>query len=767
MRNSWLAIIGIPVLMVNLSVVAPADVRLPRLISDSMVLQQGTKVKIWGWAEPGEEVTVSIAGQSCSAKAGKDGGWSVALAPLKAGGPYEMRIAGQNAIIVKDILVGEVWVCSGQSNMQWTMSMFKDTQPEIAQADFPKIRIFEVNGTVSMEPMKDIRGNCWAVCAPERAGRFSATGYFFARELHCALKTPVGIINSSCGGTMAEAWTDRESLISDPELKPLADKIDKEMLDYARGFRDWLTRVEIDRAAGKSAPSGIPSLMRDPRVSARENMPTGLFNGLIAPILPYTFTGVAWYQGEANSDNPVRYRTLFPLMIQGWRRACGRGDFPFLFVQIPSLGTASKWPELREAQAMALSLPKTAMIVTIDNPDSNNLHPNNKPDVGRRLALAARAIAYGENVAYSGPLYDGMTGEAGKIRIKFKHVNSGLEAKGGAPLKGFEIAGSDGKFVEADAKIDAETVLVWKDGFAEPVAVRYAWANNPVCNLFNKDGLPASPFRSDIRAAAQLPASEYDRWQKRRDALIADPSLALYYTFEEGTGGNTWNQAEHRQKALSVGGIEIEPTSSRTEGRIAGAKWVKKSRIPGKACLSFDGKGQARITCANDQAIGNLRQKTVCAWICAAGGGWTGLGMVIAKGSTDEKAGWQIRLTKVDEQGHFGFTYGLMYTKHTGDWSSPADMALNTWVHIAVVHDAASPPVFYVNGQATSVITDAGKDGDCSDDSAASLNIGCGSGTDYWAFEGLIDEIMIFNRCLSAPEIKQVFTQCCVKSVEK
>ncbi|MGB9624270.1 MAG: sialate O-acetylesterase [Phycisphaerae bacterium] len=469
---------------------AAAAVKLPAVIGDNMVLQRDMKVPIWGTADPGEKVTVTIGDQKAATTAGADGRWMVRLDPLKAGGPFEMTVAGNNKITLKDILVGEVWVCSGQSNMAMTVKAAANAHEEISAAKYPDIRLFTVARKVAATPQSDTQGS-WVRCSPETVGDFSAAAYYFGRHLYRELDVPIGLIHSSWGGTPAEAWTSRSTLEADPALKAIVDRWDEQIANARRAGN----AAENKRPAARGAKPPAD-------LAASPGRPSSLYNGMIQPLIPYAIRGAIWYQGEANAGRAYQYRKLFPAMIQDWRKAWGQGDFPFLFVQLANFQPTkpepsdSTWAELREAQTMTLSLPKTGMAVIIDIGEAKDIHPKNKQDVGKRLALAALAIAYGKDVAYSGPMYDSMKIEGDRIRLTFKHVDGGLVAKDGK-LKGFAIAGADRKFVWAEAQIDGDTVVVHSDKVARPVAVRYAWADNPECNLYNKAGLPASPFRTD------------------------------------------------------------------------------------------------------------------------------------------------------------------------------------------------------------------------------------------------------------------------------
>ncbi len=445
--------------------VALSAVKLPAVIGDNMVLQRDIPVPIWGSADKGEDVTVTLAGQTLTAKAGDDGRWKVVLAKLSVGQPLEMTVKGSsgNTITLKNILVGDVWVCSGQSNMHWTFNAGQgvmNNDAEVAAAKYPDIRILTVGKVGSPQPASDISG-AWLPITPEnlRIGEgngASALAYFFGRDLHKALHVPIGLINTSVGGTAAELWTRREALEADPMLKPLA---------------------------GQGASST-------------------LYNAMIAPLIPYAIRGAIWYQGESNLSRAYQYRTLLPAMIANWRTDWGQGDFPFGIVQLAPFRyggqNPANWAELCEAQRMTLDRsPNTGMAVTVDIGDVKDIHPKNKQDVGRRLALWALAKSYGQNLVYSGPIYKSMTVEGNKIRLQFDHVGSGLIASDGKPLTYFTIAGADQKFVPATAVIDGNSVVVSSDQVAQPAAVRFAWVDDTSPNFANKEGLPASPFRTD------------------------------------------------------------------------------------------------------------------------------------------------------------------------------------------------------------------------------------------------------------------------------
>ena len=486
-----------------------ADIRLPAIIGDNMVMQAGDKSHLWGWADPNEEIEVAISWRdfTWTVQADDQGKWDFLVVSPNTGGPYQITLKGKNTVTIKNILAGQVWVCSGQSNMQMSVNQVYDAEKEIAAAKYPKIRLFTVERRVAETPQEDCQGQ-WVECSPETVPGFSAAGYFFGRELHEQLKQPIGLINTSWGGTPAEAWTSMARLKENPNFAPIVTRYQQAVAVYPQAatkykedLAQWEEAAAKAKAEGKPAPGARPY---PPMGPGHFQSPAGLYNAMIAPLLPYTIAGAIWYQGETNAGRAYQYRDLFPTMIKCWWDDWKLGDFPFLFVQLANFMEVkdqpgdSAWAELREAQTMTLNLPNTGMAVIIDIGDAKDIHPKNKQDVGKRLALWALANTYGVDVVCSGPLYTSMDKSGDKIILHFDHCGGGLVAKGGEPLKGFAIAGKDRKFVWADARIDGDTVVVRSDKVAEPMAVRYAWADNPICNLFNKAGLPASPFRTDI-----------------------------------------------------------------------------------------------------------------------------------------------------------------------------------------------------------------------------------------------------------------------------
>lgn len=488
---------------------AAADVKLPALISDNMVLQQGRQVAIWGWADAGEQVTVSLGEQKETATADSSGQWKVELGPLKKGGPFEMTVAGKNTLTIHNVLVGEVWVCSGQSNMEfavWNHGVFggaKNADQEVAAANYPLLRLFLVKKTVAGKPQSDVQGQ-WVVASPTTVGSFSAVGYFFGRDLHQAMKFPVGMIASSWGGTEAEAWTSDAAIEADSDLKVVADSWRQRIADfphvleqYEQKLTDWEKAAEDAESSGKVALD-IPAPPKDPRSHPWRD--SGLWNGMIAPLTPSAIAGVIWYQGESNAEFAYQYRKVFATMIEQWRSSWGEGDFPFLFVQLASFAPGGKYPDawavLRESQDKTLALPKTGMAVAIDIGEPNDIHPKNKQEVGRRLALAAEGVAYGRKIEYVGPTFKSLHEDKGTLRLRFTHTAGGLVVRGPS-LLGFEIAGEDQQFSPAEAKIEGNEVVLTSAHVVKPVAARYAWSNYPKCNLYNKLGLPAPPFRTD------------------------------------------------------------------------------------------------------------------------------------------------------------------------------------------------------------------------------------------------------------------------------
>ncbi|MDJ1479068.1 sialate O-acetylesterase [Cytophagaceae bacterium YF14B1] len=628
-----------------------AEVHLPKLVGDNMIIQRDTRVNIFGTALRVERVTVVFMNRIYAALPDENSEWVISLPPLPAGGPYEMEIFGKNTLKIHNIMIGEVWLASGQSNMEWKLEdKVTNHQIEIANANYPDIRFIDVKNTISAQAETDFESEGWRACSPKTAGKFSAAAYFFARDVFKTYNVPVGIIQAEWSGTPAEAWVSTTTLKQFPEFKDVAEKLDKCTVNLTelstvyttrleawkktvpkldRGYTDkrpwyekkikdeetwkpmklpcyWETaglggydgvtwfrkEIEVPRSEagntltlclgkidneditwfngekigetkeanqvrkytipGKLVKSGrnvivvrvndthgnggiwgnpadlkilspyysvslagewkyktavdVSRMPKYPTELRDQNSPGVLFNGMIEPVIPYTIKGVIWYQGESNATRAYQYRNLFPALIRDWRAAWKqKDDFAFLFVQLANYKAAapqpgeSDWAELREAQTFALNEPNTGMVVSIDIGDANDIHPRNKLDVGKRLFLAARKVAYKDSTVVNafGPLYKSMTIENNKIHILFDNASGGLKSKNGT-LKGFAIAGYDKKFYWANARIDSNTVVVWSEMVPKPTAVRYAWADNPEgCNLYNVEGLPASPFRTD------------------------------------------------------------------------------------------------------------------------------------------------------------------------------------------------------------------------------------------------------------------------------
>jgi sialate O-acetylesterase len=641
--------IAIAVLAVAWGISCPAEPVLPTLFSDHMVLQRGREIHVWGKADPGERVVVSIADQAGDTTADTTGRWSVHLPALSAGGPFTLMVQGSKRIVFKDVLIGEVWVASGQSNMTFSLSGAEGSAIEVPKADYTQIRFFTVPKRIALSSQENTLPASWQICSPDSAKNFSAVAYFFARKLHADLKMPIGVIESAWPGTAIEEWIAPGALGADPKFKPILEEweragpaekkfaeqplpVELEFDDFElitssgssdekmlANFEDGTSRTSMGgsfsygwgdapdtsfdlvspgrggegfaaRVAGRldgaqdstltvhyrldrgsvdfSGYAGIrfrvrgsgsfrfrslqPSVtdydeystpvlkasadwqpvtiwFRDLRQDgwgvtepftqealsgfSIENLTTlgyapmpfsGLYQGMITPLLPYPFRGVIWYQGESNAMRAHQYRKLLPTLIESWRRASKNANLEFVIVQLPNHGaipdqpSESAWAELREAQFLTANhIPGTGLAVTIDVGDPKDLHPHRKLEVGERLALWALGTTYKEPLVYSGPLYESMKMDGAEIRIHFTHLGGGLEARNGGELQGFAIAGRDRKFHWAQARIDGDTVLVSSHAVASPVAVRYAWADSPQCNLFNKDGLPASPFRTD------------------------------------------------------------------------------------------------------------------------------------------------------------------------------------------------------------------------------------------------------------------------------
>ena len=481
---------------------AHADVSLPRILTDHMVVQRERPIHIWGRAEPGEHVSVTLAQDVNETSADALGRWSVYLKPQSAGGPFEISVAARNKLVLRDVLVGDVWMASGQSNMEFKLHQGDNAESEIAAAKYPNIRFFQVERKTSAYPLEDVASKGWLVCNPETASDFSAVAYFFGRDLQRDVNVPIGLIDTSWGGTPLAAFTPMTAIAKDAALMPvfaqwgrMMDNETTTMLQIDQESRKYDESVSKAKADGKPIPT------KKWHAEPASWGPAAIYNGMIAPVTPFAIRGAIWYQGESDADKeraPV-YAHLFKTMIATWRQAWGVGSFPFLFVQLPNFigGPNNAWPELREAQFETLSLTKTGMAITVDLGDPGNIHPTHKQEVGARLARLAQCIGFGEKLEDSGPLFREATPEGGKIRVWFDHFGGGLHAKGGS-LKNFEVAGADRRFEPAEATIEADgrSVLAMSAAVTQPLYVRYAWSDNPQATLFNDQGLPASPFRS-------------------------------------------------------------------------------------------------------------------------------------------------------------------------------------------------------------------------------------------------------------------------------
>jgi sialate O-acetylesterase len=489
-----------------------SDVRLPSVFGDNMVIQQGRPFVIWGWADPQERVSISLLSQKKVAVAGVDGKWKTRLEPIEAQGCFEMTITGSNTIIIKNILAGEVWLASGQSNMHWPLAEAINGKKEVADSDYPQIRLFHVPPVAADEPLSDCDAE-WVVCRPETSGGFSAVAYFFGRYLHKELKCPVGLIAAPYGGTFIEAWMSQESLEGTIDYPAIMNRYNKDLEKYNEYVQKYEKEKKEWKSKSHAALQANQQVEPEPQLAIEatwipRNYPGRLFNAMIHPIIPYELKGVIWYQGESNAlaDRSAQYERLFETMLNDWRRRWGY-DFPFYYVQLASFANNpwqpddadnADWAEFRDIQLKLTRLKNCEMMVTVDLGDSYDIHPKNKQDVGRRLGNAALAKVYGKNMEYSGPVYDSMKQVGERVRLSFEHTGEGLIAKGDI-LQEFKIAGDDGIFVKANAEIVSNNEIeVWSEKVNKPVAVRYGWRRCPnKCNLYNSEALPASPFRTD------------------------------------------------------------------------------------------------------------------------------------------------------------------------------------------------------------------------------------------------------------------------------
>ncbi len=464
-----------------------ADVKLPAILGSHMVLQRNVDVPIWGWADAGEKVSVSFAGQEAATAAGKDGKWQISLKAMKANAKGSiLTVAGNNTIKLEDVLVGEVWLCSGQSNMEWPVRQSDNAQAEIASAKHPRLRHIKIPHRPSDKPESDVPSNGWQICTPATVGAFTAAGYFFGRELMNELDVPIGLIGSNWGGTRIEPWTPPVGFKKVPALKNIADKL-----------AEYPQKVPVLNKEKK------PVIGKDGKPQTRINhqSPLALYNGMIHPLVPFAFRGAIWYQGESNNGEGMLYFEKMKALIEGWRSVWKNPEMPFLYVQLAPYrygGDPTRLAGIWEAQSRTLSLPNTGMAVTTDIGNTRNIHPTNKQEVGRRLALWALAKTYGEkDLVYSGPLYRSQEIKGAQVTLQFDHTAKGLKSRDGKALNHFQIAGADKKFVKADARIEGKMVIVSSSEVAAPKAVRFGWHQEAEPNLANSEGLPASPFRTD------------------------------------------------------------------------------------------------------------------------------------------------------------------------------------------------------------------------------------------------------------------------------
>jgi sialate O-acetylesterase len=500
---------SIIVFVLACAAVTRANVSLPDVISEGMVLQQNQRVLIWGRADPGEAVTVRFASQSKSTTASSEGEWLIKLDPMRANAtPATLTISGRNTIELKNILVGEVWLVAGQSNMQRLLSETADGETATAAADHPLIRLFNVSRQVAFKHAPPPLAR-WLACSPQTVKEFSAAGYYFGVELEKELRVPIGLINASYGGSQAEAWTPVEYLLTSNDLKPTVDRTkvwDEERprvrVEYDEAIKKWRAEADKATAAGaRPSPSpAVPDALREYRIAA------SIYDGMIAPLMPFYIRGAIWYQGESNETRAQQYGILLPTMIKAWRERWAEGDFPFGIVQLPNYRDPKPepadeaWSHVREAQRRTvISTPNTGLIVTIDIGEAHDIHPKNKLDLGKRMARWAMADVYGQKMTKSGPMFREAKATKSKVVIRFDEVGQGLRVSDGNQLSEFAIAGEDRKWYWANAKIvGRDTIEVWSDSVKQPIAVRYAFNNNPRNpNLTNDTGLPAAPFRTD------------------------------------------------------------------------------------------------------------------------------------------------------------------------------------------------------------------------------------------------------------------------------
>lgn len=482
----------------------PSNLRMPTIFSDHMVLQAGAQAPVWGWAKPGDDVVVTVAGQSQKTTVSADGTWRVSLKNLQVQKESQVMTvsSGNNTVTVQDVLIGEVWLASGQSNMGITVNRMDNFEQLKAKAGKPLLRIFKTKDVSEKTPQADCEG-AWKVSSAGSVAQFSAVSFIFGNKLQEVLQSPVGIINASVGGSCIEAWIDTDTQRAIPALAPTFEWRQKQLDAYdakaeekrhQAALAKWEKEAASAKAAGKTPPrkpgSKLPGLIRATNVG-------GFFNALINPLIPYSISGVIWYQGESNAVPHLApyYETQLHLLVNDWRARWGK-ELPFAWVQLPNLVRVESWVHIREAQLKSLDMPRTGMVVSIDLGQSRNLHPLNKDGIGHRLANWALGTVYGRNVPTSGPLYKGCKRRGSEIVLEFDHTDGGLRAKN-EKLDGFVIAGDDRNWKAANAYIKENAVIVSSKDVSKPAAVRYAWADDPPCTLYNGAGLPASPFRTD------------------------------------------------------------------------------------------------------------------------------------------------------------------------------------------------------------------------------------------------------------------------------
>ena len=496
----------VTILSLLISSLSYADVKLPAVFSSNMVLQREIQVPVWGWADPGEEVTVNFSGQSNTVKADADGKWMVKLSAMPAGGPFEMTVRGNNTVTFTNVMVGEVWICSGQSNMEFHLSGSTGSREEIKKATNTDIRLFTIPKTISGKPKDDVDAS-WLVCHPNFADNFSAVAYYFGKTINSQIDVPIGLIQSAYGGSKIEPWMTIEAFKQVPSLSSAVEHVEGSDQVHSGHVEETLKELEIYLPMAKKAFEAgeqVPAPVKWPvhPLAIDKQQPTSLYNGMINPIIPFAIRGVLWYQGEANcgQNDGMLYYDKFKAMLASWRSRWGQGDFPFYFVQLAPCvyGDSEELPLLWEAQTACLQIPNTGMAVTVDIGNPYDIHPKNKQDVGKRLALWALAKDYGmEDLVYSGPSYKSMEINGKKAYISFEHVGKGLRSRDGEALSWFSIAGEDKEFYPAKAKIKCEKVVVSSKQVDNPVAVRFGWDQIAEPNLSNKESLPALPFRTD------------------------------------------------------------------------------------------------------------------------------------------------------------------------------------------------------------------------------------------------------------------------------